>query len=64
MTWAFSSQWSRSTAVPAPLIRILREDDGDGWLVVTARGHGWVHGDRQSAIADKAWLDRNERGRP
>ena len=36
----------------------VREIPGDGWLV-SARGHGWLHGDRRSAIADARWLSRN-----
>jgi hypothetical protein len=38
------------------VVRILREPDGQGWLVVTARGHAWLHGDRRSALEDKRWL--------
>ena len=29
-----------------------------GWLVL-ARDHGWLHGDRRSAIADAQWLAWN-----
>jgi hypothetical protein len=29
-----------------------------GWLVL-ARDHGWLHGDRRSALADAQWLARN-----
>jgi hypothetical protein len=29
-----------------------------GWLVL-ARDHGWLHGDRRSALADARWLARN-----
>jgi hypothetical protein len=29
-----------------------------GWLVL-ARGHGWLHGDRRSALEDAEWLARN-----
>jgi hypothetical protein len=39
-------------------ILIVRERDGDGWFVL-ARGHGWLHGDRCSALRDAHWLARN-----
>jgi hypothetical protein len=35
----------------------ILEHDG-GWLVL-ARDHGWIHGDRRSALADAQWLARN-----
>ena len=38
-------------------IRILREDDA--WLVLAARGHGWIHGSRSEAAANAIWLSRN-----
>jgi hypothetical protein len=31
----------------------------DGWLVLTPRGHGWLHGSRRSANADARWLSKN-----
>jgi hypothetical protein len=46
--------------VTLPVARVIPEDGG-GWLVVTDRGHGWAHGDRQSALEDKRWLDRQWR---
>jgi hypothetical protein len=42
--------------------RIVAEDGG-GWLVVTPKGHAWLHGDRQAAIREKEWLDSQWRGR-
>jgi hypothetical protein len=45
-----------------PVARVIPEDGG-GRLVITPRGHAWVHGDRGSAIRDKTWLDSNLRGR-
>jgi hypothetical protein len=48
--------------VTAPVIRIIPEPDG-GWLVLTHRGHGWLHGDRQSALEEKRWLDDQWRRR-
>jgi hypothetical protein len=38
-------------------IRLVLHEDG--WLVLGLRGHGWLHGDRQSALADAAWLAAN-----
>ena len=32
--------------VIAPFVRIERERDGEGWIVIAANGHGWLHGDR------------------
>ena len=32
-------------------VRVERERDGEGWLVL-ARSHGWLHGDRNTALAD------------
>jgi hypothetical protein len=45
-----------SNIVPFPnrgpfVVRIERERDGDGWLVL-ARSHGWLHGDHNTALAD------------
>jgi hypothetical protein len=39
-------------------ILIVREREGDGWLVL-ANSHGWLHGDRRAALADARWLARN-----
>jgi hypothetical protein len=44
--------------VIAPFVRIERERDGEGWIVIGANGHGWLHGDRPLALRDKCWLDR------
>lgn len=33
------------------IVRVERERDGEGWLVL-ARSHGWLHGDRNTALAD------------
>jgi hypothetical protein len=43
-------------AVMAPIARIVPDRDG-GWLVVTHHGHGWLHGNRQSALKERRWLD-------
>jgi hypothetical protein len=32
--------------------------DPDGWFVLAGE-HGWVHGDRHSAITDAEWLSDN-----
>jgi hypothetical protein len=39
-------------------VRIEREHDGEGWLVLAPNGHGWLHGDRPSALREKRWHDR------
>jgi hypothetical protein len=36
---------------------LLKAREG-GWLVLV-RGHGWIHGDYDDAIADARWLARN-----
>ena len=33
------------------IVRVERERDGEGWLVL-ARSHGWLHVDRNTALAD------------
>jgi hypothetical protein len=45
-----------SGIVIAPIARIVADRDG-GWLVVTHRGHGWVHGSRRAALQEQSWLD-------
>jgi hypothetical protein len=39
------------------LHRLFRETGG-AWLVL-ALEHGWLHGERSTAIADAQWLSRN-----
>jgi hypothetical protein len=39
-------------------ILIVRERGGDGWLTLVG-AHGWLHGDRRSALADAHWLRWN-----
>jgi hypothetical protein len=39
-------------------VLVCRERDGAGWLVC-ARDHGWMHGDRRSALTDAHWLAWN-----
>jgi hypothetical protein len=48
--------------VIAPFTRVERERDGDGWIVLMANGHGWLHGSRPTALRDKRWHDRQWRG--
>jgi hypothetical protein len=55
-------QYSRGITMTAPIIRIIPED-GDGWLVITPKGHAWLHGDRLSALRERDWLDDQWRGR-
>jgi hypothetical protein len=38
------------------LRQLLKQPEG-GWLVITHRGHAWLHGSRQAAIEEKHWLD-------
>jgi len=47
-----------SSIIVAPFVRIERERDGEGWIVITANGHGWLHGSRPTALRDKRWHDR------
>jgi hypothetical protein len=54
--------YQRETVIAVPFIRIVPERNG-GWLVLTHRGHAWLHGDRSSAIREKKWLDVQWRGR-
>jgi hypothetical protein len=44
--------------VIAPIARIVADRDG-GWLVITPRGHGWLHGSRKDALRDQRWLTEN-----
>src|SRR5262245_39612394 len=57
-----SRSYQHDSVVTAPIARIVPERDG-GWLVLTHRGHGWLCGDRRSAIREKQWLDQQWRGR-
>ena len=42
-----------------PRAIILSEAPEGGWLVLTPRGHGWLHGSRRDAFADARWFGRN-----
>jgi hypothetical protein len=48
--------------VTLPVAHVIPEDGG-GWLVLTHRGHAWLHGDRLSAIREKKCLDDQWRHR-
>lgn len=37
---------------PPPPIRVQHERDGEGWCVVTPKGHAWLHGDFCAAMVD------------
>jgi hypothetical protein len=39
-------------------VLVCRQREGEGWLVC-ARDHGWLHGDRRSALTDAHWLAWN-----
>jgi hypothetical protein len=43
---------------PPFAVGIVRE--GNAWLVLAARGNGWLYGSRREATADAAWLSRHE----
>jgi hypothetical protein len=47
----------RFPARNAAAIFVAKAAEG-GWLVL-ARGHGWLHSDVQSALADAQWLSEN-----
>jgi hypothetical protein len=36
----------------ANVVRIEHELDGEGWLLLTPRGHGWLDGDFPTALRD------------
>ena len=40
-------------------IWVVADSDCAPWLVLAPGGHGWAHGDEQSAQADAAWLAKN-----
>ena len=42
---------------PPFAIRIVREDDA--WLVLAARGNGWLCGSHVEATAEAVWLAAN-----
>ena len=44
---------------PSRFAAVFVLDTADGWLVLAPRGHGWLHGDRRSALADAHWLRWN-----
>ncbi len=53
----------RGVVVELPVARVVREPDGECWLVLTRVGHGWLHGSSQAALNDKRWLDDHGRER-
>jgi hypothetical protein len=44
---------------PSRFATVFVFDTADGWLVLAPRGHGWLHGDRRSALAMQHWLRWN-----
>jgi hypothetical protein len=53
---------SDNVVTTLPVARIIPEHGG-GWLVITPKGHAWLHGSRREALADKRWLDDQWRRR-
>jgi hypothetical protein len=53
-----SNSAKQDQVIAAPFVRIEREVDGEGWVVIAANGHGWLHGARPLALRDKRWHDR------
>jgi len=43
---------------PRRVARVWIVREGPAWLVL-ARGHGWLHGDYNAALADALWLSKN-----
>jgi hypothetical protein len=39
---------------PPTHVRVVRAREG-GWLVL-CRSHGWLHGNRDAALADARWI--------
>ena len=37
----------------------IAPDSSGGWLVLTPRRHGWLHGSLADARKDAAWLSKN-----
>jgi hypothetical protein len=52
------SKQGSSSIIAAPFVRVEPERDGEGWLVITANGHGWLHGSGSRALREKRWHDR------
>jgi hypothetical protein len=36
-------------------VRVEHEVDGEGWMVI-ARNNGWLHANRDAALADAHWV--------
>jgi hypothetical protein len=47
-----------SSIIVASFVRVEPERDGEGWIVITATGHGWILGSRSDALREKRWHDR------
>jgi hypothetical protein len=49
---------SRNSVISLGRPRIEPERDGEGWIVITATGNGWILGSRSDALREKRWHDR------
>jgi hypothetical protein len=52
-----SAQIASAAIVSFPGCRIEPQRDAPGWLVITPRGHAWLHGSRADALREKRWHD-------
>jgi hypothetical protein len=52
------SPQSKQSIIAAPFVRIERERDDEGWVVLTSNGNGWIFGSRRLALREKRWHDR------
>jgi hypothetical protein len=57
----FDGRNTSATIAFFPGAHLERERNGEGWLVLTERGHGWLFGDHPAALHEIAW-HRRQRG--
>jgi hypothetical protein len=49
---------------PSRFAAVFVLSTADGWLVLTPKGHGWLHATLGAARADARWLSDNLGGLP